>query len=124
MLARFKWLIAAAGFLIQYMVLPMLPGISVYPDLALAAVCALGLIYGPGAGMFYGCCVGVLAGSLFTLSLARTALTYALLGLVCGFMSFKARSSRMVFPGKISKKPRQKAKKRLHYAAARGIIFR
>ena len=27
MLARFKWLIAAAGFLIQYMVLPMLPGV-------------------------------------------------------------------------------------------------
>ena len=59
MLARFKWLIAAAGFLIQYMVLPMLPGVSVYPDVVLAAVCALGLIYGPGAGMFYGCCVGV-----------------------------------------------------------------
>lgn len=56
------------------------------------------LIYGPGAGMFYGCCVGVLAGSLFTLSLARTALTYALLGLVCGFMSFKARSSRVALP--------------------------
>ena len=52
MLARFKWLIAAAGFLIQYMVLPMLPGVSVYPDLALAAVCALGLIYGPCAVMF------------------------------------------------------------------------
>ena len=51
-----------------------------------------------GAGMFYGCCVGVLAGSLFTLSLARTALTYALLGLVCGFMSFKARSSRVTLP--------------------------
>ena len=98
MLARFKWLIAAAGFLIQYMVLPMLPGVSVYPDVALAAVCALGLIYGPGAGIFYGCCVGVMAGSLFTLSLARTALTYALLGLVCGFMSFKARSSRVTLP--------------------------
>ena len=50
MLARFKWLIAAAGFLIQYMVLPMLPGGSVYPDVALAAVCALGLIYGPLRG--------------------------------------------------------------------------
>lgn len=98
MLARFKWLIAAVCFLIQYMVLPMLPGVNVYPDVMLAAVCSLGLIYGPGVGMFYGCCAGVLAGALFTLSLARSALTYALLGLVCGLLSFKARSSRVALP--------------------------
>lgn len=97
MLARFKWLIAALCFVIQYTVLPMLP-INVYPDVALAGVCALGLIYGPAAGMFYGACVGVLAGSLFTMSLSRTVLTYALLGLGCGWLSFKARASRFALP--------------------------
>ena len=98
MLSKFKWLIAALCFVLQYMALSMVPGIGVYPDVALAGVCVLGLIYGPGAGMFYGLCVGVLAGSLFTLSLARTAAVYALLGLGCGLMSFKARASRFLLP--------------------------
>ncbi|MGN0743351.1 MAG: hypothetical protein ACI4L8_11900, partial [Candidatus Fimadaptatus sp.] len=98
MLSKFKWLIAALCFVVQYMALPMAPGIGVYPDVALAGVCVLGLIYGPGAGMFYGLCVGVLAGSLFTLSLARTAAVYAMLGLGCGLMSFKARASRFLLP--------------------------
>lgn len=98
MLARFKWLIAAVCFVIQYTVLPMIPGIRLYPDVALAGVCTLALVYGPGAGMFYGLCVGVLAGSLFTLSLARTALTYSLLGLVCGLLSNRARASKVALP--------------------------
>ena len=54
MLARFKWLIAAACFVIQYTVLPMIPAIELYPDVALAGVCTLALVYGPGVGMFYG----------------------------------------------------------------------
>lgn len=98
MLAKFKWLIVALCFVVQFMVLPMIPGIGVYPDVALAGVCALALIYGPGVGMFYGMCMGVLAGSLFTLSLARTAIVYALLGLGCGLLSFKARASRFWLP--------------------------
>ena len=98
MLAKFKWLLALICFVVQYMVLSLLPGIEIYPDVALAAVCALGLIYGVGVGMFYGLCVGLLAGSLFTLSLSRTVLTYALIGFICGLLSFKARSSRFALP--------------------------
>ena len=98
MLAKFKWLIALICFAVQYMVLSLLPGIEIYPDVALAAVCALGLIYGAGVGMFYGLCVGLLAGSLFTLSLSRTVLMYALVGFISGLMSFKARSSRFALP--------------------------
>ena len=41
---------------------------------------------------------GVLAGSLFTLSLARSALTYSLLGLACGLMSGRARASKVALP--------------------------
>ena len=50
MLARFKWLIAAACFVIQYTVLPMIPAIELYPDVALAGVCTLALVYGAGRG--------------------------------------------------------------------------
>lgn len=98
MLSRFKWLIAAVCFIIQFTILPMIPAVKLYPDVALAGICSIALIYGSGAGMFYGACVGILAGSLFTLSLVRTVLTYSLIGLVCGLMSFRARASKVWLP--------------------------
>lgn len=98
MLAKLKWLIAALCFVVQFMVLPLVPVISVYPDVALAGVCALALVYGPVSGMLCGLCAGVISGTLVSASLLRPVLTYALLGMGCGFMSFKSRASRVALP--------------------------
>ena len=98
MLAKFKWLIVLICFYVQYTLLPLFTGVEIYPDLMLACICALGLIYGALCGLFYGILVGVAASVLFTLSLTRTVAVYTLCGLICGLLSVKARGSRILLP--------------------------
>lgn len=80
---------------VQFAIVNRLPLPGTAPDLPILAVAAVGLVWGPDAGLVMGFCTGLTADLIPPAdhTLGRLALAYALAGFVAGLLSTEAERS-------------------------------